>query len=252
MKHITLVDNGRISYLIHLASLYRFEDCCDGGRAKAATAAARILEIDPNASVTSIECGIPMPGHRITDLEKTRESIEIIWNAIKGHDVIFLLTDSRESRWLPTVLGAVEKKLVITVAIGFDSFVVMRHGTVQNKLSCYFCSDVHAPSDTMSNRTLDQQCTVTRPGISMMAAGTAVELVASILQHPQAADAPAIISPNPTVEVLPIDASMLGALPHQIRGYVGHFNNLQLVGEAFTHCTACAFCYPGCGAIGRS
>ena len=39
-----------------------------------------------------------------------------------------MLLDSREARWLPTVLANKYDKACITVGLGFDSFVIVRHG----------------------------------------------------------------------------------------------------------------------------
>lgn len=116
---------------------------------KAKTAASRALQIDPNAQIEGHELLIPMPGHAVINEEESKEAYDKLLELVNSHDVIFLLTDSRESRWLPALLGHQSKKIVITVGLGFDSFVVMRHGmrNSDKKSSCYFCHDVIGPSD---------------------------------------------------------------------------------------------------------
>ncbi len=44
-------------------------------------------------------------------MEKVKADVNLLHELIRQHDVIFLLTDSRESRWLPTVIASVEKKV---------------------------------------------------------------------------------------------------------------------------------------------
>lgn len=95
-----------------------------------------------------------MPGHPVSPGEEQRaaEDVRRLEDLVRNHDAIFLLMDSRESRWLPTVLGASGNKIVINAALGFDSYLVMRHGvfTTQQparRLGCYFCNDVVAPAD---------------------------------------------------------------------------------------------------------
>lgn len=146
-----------------------------------------------------------MPGHPVGDLssaQNARQSVSTLERLISDHDAIFLLMDSRESRWLPTLICASQDKLVINAALGFDSYLVMRHGvgaseTHPRRLGCYFCNDIVAPADvgscpghevyipqSLTDRTLDQMCTVTRPGVAPIAAASAVELLAAVIQHP--------------------------------------------------------------------
>lgn len=122
---------------------------------------------------------VPMAGHPIMDAAKVRKDYEKLKQLIDEHDAIFLLMDTRESRWLPTVMGKAANKIVMNAALGFDTFVVMRHGVNdgENKnaeLGCYFCNDVVAPADVSidvySNAALlilssvNQRCN-TRPAV---------------------------------------------------------------------------------------
>ena len=54
-----------------------------------------------------------MPGHPIAPalVEKTKEDVKVLEQLIDEHDVVYLLMDSRESRWLPTVIGASKRKV---------------------------------------------------------------------------------------------------------------------------------------------
>ncbi len=56
---------------------------------------------------------IPMPGHPIPpgNVEQTKADVAQLEKLVDEHDAVFLLMDSRESRWLPTVLGAAKGKV---------------------------------------------------------------------------------------------------------------------------------------------
>ncbi|CAF0852177.1 unnamed protein product [Rotaria sordida] len=260
IKHITFVDNSRISYSNPVRqTLFTFQDSCEN-KPKAQAAADALKIIYPGIKSTGYDLTIPMPGHTVGDstMEKVKEDVNLLHDLIRQHDVIFLLTDSRESRWLPTVIGAVEQKIVLCCAVGFDSYVIIRHGiptkdldsssssttTYKNflpghKLGCYFCNDIVAPGDSSIDRTLDQQCTVTRPGISMMASALSVELLVSIIQHPLRGQCPASIHADHE-ESIPETVSCLGIVPHTIRSFLSRYSTVLPTGEAFSQCVACS------------
>ncbi|TKA83706.1 hypothetical protein B0A55_00304 [Friedmanniomyces simplex] len=321
VRKITFVDNARVSYSNPVRQpLYDFKDCEDGGVRKAERAADVLNEIYPGMNADGVCLSVPMAGHAMVDEEKTRKEFERLRGLIEGHDAIFLLMDSRESRWLPTVMGKAAGKIVINAALGFDTYVVMRHGLRKRKsgmkkeegkeesvvshaegvsdamreaasdvlemrpapsrnrdndstnntstntaaqgkagqdgadegeeLGCYFCSDVVAPADSQKNATLDQQCTVTRPGAAPLASSLAVELLVSITQHALGACAPAPIPPtsgsvNQILPPPPTDPSVpgahpLGTVPHQLRGYMSTWQTIQVKGSAYDCCAACS------------
>ncbi|RSL56125.1 Ubiquitin-like modifier-activating enzyme atg7 [Fusarium duplospermum] len=246
VRKITFVDYGRVSFSNPVRQpLFEFTDCLEGGKPKAPRAAEVLKQIYPGADSEGHALSVPMLGHPFTDEVKTRGDYEKLAKLIDEHDAIFLLMDSRESRWLPTVMGKAAGKIVMNAALGFDSYVVMRHGSEtkvegQTPLGCYFCNDVVAPADSQKDQTLDQQCTVTRPGVAAIASALLVELLTSLLQHPLGKDAPA---PQPTPGVVPErdpPDHALGLVPHQVRGYVSTFQNIVIRGQSYDCCSACS------------
>ena len=230
VSKITFVDSGKVSFSNPSRQwLFRLEDAISGA-GKAETAAERLREILPSVDVQGINLSIPLPGHP-GDLEMIESTFSTLNGLVASHDVVFMLTDSRESRWLPTLMVAAAEHapLGVSVALGFDSYLVkVQSQGDKHKSSCYFCNDVNSPSDQTMYRTLDQMCTVTRPGLAAIASGVAVELVASLTQMSNGA--------KRCVE----DTSLLGGTPDQVRGFLSTFQSFPAVTEPFSNCICCS------------
>eukprot|EP01059_Diplonema_ambulator_P004143 TRINITY_DN13851_c0_g1_i3.p1 TRINITY_DN13851_c0_g1~~TRINITY_DN13851_c0_g1_i3.p1 ORF type:complete len:334 (+),score=58.37 TRINITY_DN13851_c0_g1_i3:393-1394(+) len=238
--NFTMIDRGNVSYSNTVRqSLFVHEDAVLQ-KNKAQAAADACKRIYPLCNVKAVDMSVPMPGHIVDGaaVKEVKAVCEKFDKLVEEHDVVFLLTDSRESRWLPSVIGARHGKIVINAALGFESYLAMRHG-VRNgpedakMLGCYFCNDITSPCDSLSDRTLDQQCTVTRPGVSDIASSLAVELLVSLISHPLGPHAPPTGSPQAST-------GALGTVPHQIRGGLYSFEQQLIRGEAFPQCTACS------------
>lgn len=245
VRKITFVDYGAVSYSNPVRQpLFNYKDCLNGGAPKALRAAEALKEIYPGVDSEGHVLSVPMLGHPVSD--KTKGDFEKLKELIMEHDAIFLLMDSRESRWLPTVMGKAHDKIVMNAALGFDTYVVMRHGAEptgggDSTLGCYFCNDVVAPGDSQKDLTLDQQCTVTRPGVAAMASSLLVELFASVLEHPMGMRAPAPVPKDAsgTYERNPPNHA-LGLVPHQIRGFLAEFSQMKIRGVSYPSCSACS------------
>ncbi|KAL8272891.1 hypothetical protein Esti_003200 [Eimeria stiedai] len=277
---ITFVDGGRVALNNpSRQSLFSHQDAAaDGGlgRLKAEAARDGIIAVRPSMECNAVVLDVPMPGHpRFLAGDLLGQRVSALQELIDKHDVVFLLTDSRESRWLPSLLVAERQErfsrgvlgrrppLALTVALGFDSMLVMRHGYAQNGLGCYFCHAVNGPGDSISHRTLDEQCTVTRPGVGALACAVAVELLASLTQHPEGFAAPhtevdplaggsaaaAAAAAAAAHDKHPQQArprtkgfSCLGATPHMIRA---NFADFSLLMEHQPRCSTCSCCSAG-------
>eukprot|EP01060_Flectonema_neradi_P007016 TRINITY_DN1484_c3_g1_i1.p1 TRINITY_DN1484_c3_g1~~TRINITY_DN1484_c3_g1_i1.p1 ORF type:complete len:671 (+),score=113.32 TRINITY_DN1484_c3_g1_i1:76-2013(+) len=234
--NITFIDRGNVSFSNPVRqNLFTHADAV-AKKNKAVAAADACKLIYPLANTKAVEMSIPMPGHPVGDKQRKgiQKTIEEFDKLVSEHDAVFLLTDSREARWLPTMMATKHNKIAINSALGFDNYVAMRHGSTAphpkegKRVSCYFCQDIAEPTDTLKDRTLDQQCTVTRPGISDIAAANAVELFISTLTHPS------------KYEADHQERGMLGICPHQVRGSMQDFAANTIYGVNYDCCVGCS------------
>lgn len=264
---ISLIDNGIVSFSNPVRqNLFNWKQC---GFKKVEMAAQTLKQINPSLHIECFDMTIPMPGHYCLSERETIENNAVLLDKlIREHDVVFLVTDTRESRWLPTMLCAYYSKLSITAAIGFDSLVVIRntncHQMSTSKdtssstatslslqldvvkdnyektskyipLGCYFCSDVSVPLNSTKDRTFDQQCTVSRPGISNITASLAVELMVNTLQHP---DYPYVNHSDSRNDDIIFDTFQ--SVPQQIRFFMNNWCLMPTICLKFDKCSACS------------
>ena len=266
VRKITFVDSGRVSYSNPVRqSLFGIEDCKEGGKYKAVAAAESLVAIaGPDVQSEGVVLTIPMPGHSFgggkdgeAEAAAVKKDVDTLHKLIDESDVAFLLTDTRESRWLPTVMALATDTPLINAALGLDSWLVMRHGPSSSalascgqtqRLGCYFCNDIVAPENSTRDRTLDQQCTVTRPGLAPIAASMATELCVAMFHHSlgNCAPPPEAKRDGTSGSYSPVDdgsspsSSALGLMPHQIRGTIVTYMMMTPSVPAFPSCTACA------------
>jgi len=217
VSKITFVDCGKVSHSSPLRqNLFTLADA-EAASFKAEAAAMRLREIVPSTllDVQSVVLELPSPGHPTTSVNGLDQDVSTLSQLISSHDAVFSLMDSREARWLPTLLCAQQNTMLITAALGTESWLVMRSG---EGLGCYFCSDVCGVANTIKGRPLDQQCTVTRVGCSSIAAALAVELFISRLHF----------------------GDDCLRVPHMIRGTLDGFEQKKNQTSSYERCVCCS------------
>lgn len=114
VTHMSFIDSGRVALSSPVRQiLYTHEDATwggNGGKLKVVAAKERLREIRPDLSLFGFPLEVPMPGHpRFLVPSSTynlQDTLSLLERLIDSHDIVLLLTDSRESRWLPSLLVA--------------------------------------------------------------------------------------------------------------------------------------------------
>lgn len=188
ITNMTFVDNGEVSKTNPTRQpLYTLADV---SKPKCDVIVQKLKEKYHYINAKGVNLTIPTPGKPLMSHEPPlKDKVQQLCDLINEHDAIFLLTDSRESRWLPAVLihDFVQRghnKLTFTCGIGYDTYTIVRHcHEGEPDLSCYFCNDTLTPHDTQINASMDMMCTVSRSGLAPMASAIVSEMLISTLSE---------------------------------------------------------------------
>lgn len=105
VRNLTFIDNGTVSYSNPSRQcLFEFSDCVSR-KHKAVAAADSLKRILPGVNSKGLVVSVPMPGHPLTTVMTSAQNgmenedvVQTLDELVRAHDVIFALTDSRESR----------------------------------------------------------------------------------------------------------------------------------------------------------
>jgi ubiquitin-like modifier-activating enzyme ATG7 len=229
-RRFTFVDSGKVSASNPVRQpLYTMEDV---GCYKAHAASENIKKYAPNMVTRGVAMRVPMPGHPT----ESSDAIGQFETLVKDADLVFLLTDSKEGRWLPTMLGKYHNRVVINVALGMDTWVAMLHGSRGSTHGCYFCHSLSAPQNSMNNQPMDMQCSVTRPGVALAASAHAAEMAVSVV-HGGVCFKGDYKNAKEKIRMEP--GAPHNTVPQQIRGSVRNLHMDPMSCECYEHCTAC-------------
>lgn len=133
IRHLGFIDYGTVSYSnLTRQSLFTLNDfnVQGEGLGKAEAAVKNMKLLIPSIDAKAYQFKIPMPGHSCSEdmLEKEFENLQKLEELIKEYDVVFNVLDSREARYFPTVFSGIYNKVCISVGLGYDNFVIVKHG----------------------------------------------------------------------------------------------------------------------------
>jgi ubiquitin-like modifier-activating enzyme ATG7 len=133
IRKLGFIDYGTVSYSnLTRQSLFTLNDfnVKGEGLSKAEAAVKNMKLLIPTIDAKAYKFKIPMPGHTCSEamLDEELKNLETLETLIKEYDVVFNVLDSREARYFPTLLSGIYNKLCISVGLGYDNFVIVKHG----------------------------------------------------------------------------------------------------------------------------